>query len=168
MFTCILLIIISCSTRGCVSPVKFMVPSSMMKAWTDGKEGWAGGSHWTESIWGILEAKRRERVRQVGFRFCFSQIIFLQEPSPFHQTQGFLYWSPQCLVRYITEAIRHFNHCLLNITPGTCEEEATKTLRKIYQTEQRTLKNWRHDVTMRSHSLLLNLIKLNSFDATIA
>lgn len=54
--TCILLIIINCSTNGCVSPVKFMVPSSMMMAWTDGKAAWSGGSHCTDSIWGILKS----------------------------------------------------------------------------------------------------------------
>lgn len=52
--TCILLIIINCSTSGCVSPVKFIVPSSMMKAWIDGKEAWRGGSHCSDSIRGIL------------------------------------------------------------------------------------------------------------------
>lgn len=52
--TCILLIIMSCSTSGCVSPVRFMVPSSIMKAWTDGKEVCTGRSHWRDNIWGIL------------------------------------------------------------------------------------------------------------------
>lgn len=59
MFTCILLIIMSCSTSGGVSPVRFMVPSNMMKAWTDGKEAWTGWSVCTDSIMGILRKKGR-------------------------------------------------------------------------------------------------------------
>lgn len=55
--TCILLIIISCSTIGCVSPVKFMVPSSMMKVWIDGKEACSSGSHSTDSICGMLSKR---------------------------------------------------------------------------------------------------------------
>lgn len=62
----------SCSTRGCVSPVRFMVPSSMMKAWTEGKEVCRGGSHGTHSIWGILgggegeKEEERERKKTCG------------------------------------------------------------------------------------------------------
>lgn len=59
------MIIINCSTNGCVSPVKFIVPSSMMMAWTDGKDAWSGGSHCTDSIWGIL--KRECRVSTLAF-----------------------------------------------------------------------------------------------------
>lgn len=58
--TCILLIIISCSTNGCVSPVRFMVPSSMMMAWTDGKDVWSGGSHCTDSIMGMLGREKEK------------------------------------------------------------------------------------------------------------
>lgn len=60
--TCILLIIINCSTNGCVSPVRFMVPSSMMMAWTDGKDAWSRGSHCTDSIWGILRKECRVSI----------------------------------------------------------------------------------------------------------
>lgn len=55
--TCILLIIISCSTSGWVSPVRFMVPSSMMKAWTEGNNEWCGGSDCSDRIVGILRGK---------------------------------------------------------------------------------------------------------------
>lgn len=67
MFTCILLIIMSCSTSGCVSPVRFMVPSNMTKAWTDGKEAWTGRSQCTDSITGILGKQRRGKQQEQRF-----------------------------------------------------------------------------------------------------
>lgn len=78
MFTCILLIIMSCSTSGCVSPVRFMVPSNMTKAWTDGKEAWTGWSHCTDSIMGILRKQRGGKQEQ---RFSSNQHISAQKPS---------------------------------------------------------------------------------------
>lgn len=72
MFTCILLIIISCSTSGCVSPVRFMVPSSMMKAWTDGKEAWSVGSQCTDSIRGML---RKEL--SIWWPWCNDDVIIV-------------------------------------------------------------------------------------------
>lgn len=69
MFTCILLIIMSCSTSGCVSPVRFMVPSNMMKAWTDGNNAFTGWSHCTDSIIGILKEKGKRYTTKTGMVF---------------------------------------------------------------------------------------------------
>lgn len=52
--TCILFTIISCSTSGWVSPVRFMVPSSSTTACTVGKPVLFSCSEWTESMVGML------------------------------------------------------------------------------------------------------------------
>lgn len=49
--------IISCSTRGCVSPVRFMVPSSRTTAWTVGKLVLCNGSERTDSMVGMLKVR---------------------------------------------------------------------------------------------------------------
>lgn len=52
--TCMRFTIISCSTRGCISPVRFMVPSSKMSAWTVGKPVLCSCSECTDSMLGML------------------------------------------------------------------------------------------------------------------
>lgn len=79
MFTCILLIIMSCSTRGCVSPVRFMVPSNIMKAWTDGNNAWTGWSQGTDSIMGIL--RKKGRGKRQGQWWFSKQYIYTQKLS---------------------------------------------------------------------------------------
>lgn len=49
--------IISCSTSGCVSPVRFMVPSSSTTAWTVGKLVLCSGGERTDSMVGMLQAR---------------------------------------------------------------------------------------------------------------
>lgn len=73
--TCILLIIMSCSTNGCVSPVRFMVPSSMMKAWTEGNEVWTGGSLWRHNIWGMLWKHKECHKHTISFHFQTTDLL---------------------------------------------------------------------------------------------
>jgi len=44
-----------------------MVPSSIMKAWTDGKEAWNFGSLCSDSIMGILRRGKRVGKNKVYF-----------------------------------------------------------------------------------------------------
>lgn len=60
--TCILFTIISCSTRGWVSPVRFMVPSSSTTACTVGKPVLFSCSECTESMVGMLGGRGQPRV----------------------------------------------------------------------------------------------------------
>lgn len=68
--TCMRFTIISCSTRGCISPVRFMVPSSKMSAWTVGKPVLCSCSECTDSMVGMLRrdtpGQRQGLKRQRG------------------------------------------------------------------------------------------------------
>lgn len=60
--TCILFTIISCSTSGWVSPVRFMVPSSSTTACTVGKPVLVSCSEWTESMVGMLGGRQQHSI----------------------------------------------------------------------------------------------------------